>query len=383
MGGAQIANSNPLYINAYNPATYAILKLPTFNVDLNHDRLTMESNVSSIQTNNTYLGDASFGFPIGKRAGMAFSLGQFTKIGYDITANQQNANVGSVNYIYQGEGGINQFIFGGGFAPILKDNTALLVGVSGAYYFGFARTRRSVGDFVDEADHLNSAIVNKVNVNDLGLDIGLLFKQRVGENKISVGATFSPSIEMKATNQRFVYTYTVASEVERIKDTVEFSNPGGSVTTPSFLGIGLGFELGKSLTLNADLKIQDWSELQLFGTNAGLNTRQELSFGFEYLPNSNALAKYFQAIRYRAGVRTANTRLNINGENLNEVAGSFGLGLPVLKAKSASTLNIGMEFGNRGSGANNLIKENFTHVFIGVSFNPHKFDAWFKRRKYE
>lgn len=384
MGGAQIAASNPLYINSANPAAYGVLSQPTFNVDLNIDFLSMSSPSTSVKTSNMYLNDISFGFQLGKRAGVAFTLSPYTKIGYNIQAQENNTEVGNVSYLYTGEGGINNFLFGVGFSPILKKNTALLVGVNGTYYFGFAETSRSVANFVDQPTHLNSGIVNRTSLNDLSIDLGVIFKQRLNQNtRVSIGATYTPSLNLKAANEQFSYSYTFVNSSQRIRDTVNYVTNSGRITMPSFLGLGLSLELGKKWAINGDLKIQDWSQLNIFGAPQNLNTRIETAIGAELLPNGEAMAKYLQAIRYRFGLRTVQSRLNINSEQLSEMGGSFGIGLPILKAKSQSTLNIGMEFGQRTGTAQNLVNENFTYLFIGVSFNPHKFDTWFKRRKYD
>ncbi|MCB0480964.1 MAG: hypothetical protein KDC83_05995 [Flavobacteriales bacterium] len=384
MGGAQIASSNPLYINAYNPAAYGFIAQPTFNITGNIDFLKMSGPSNQVKSNNAYMNDFSFGFQLGKRAGVAFTLNQYTKIGYNIQATENNPQVGTVSYQYTGSGGINHFLFGGGIALIKKERSKLYVGINGTYYFGFAETNRYVSEFIDQPTHLNSGISNRTNINDLALDVGVLFKQNLGKgNKLGVGVMYTPQSSLKATHEQFVFSYITNSGLLRIKDSVSYSLTDDQILTPSFLGVGLSLELGSSWTLNGDIKIQDWSQLQIYGRSENLNPRIEYSFGAEYLPNPDAMAKYLQSIRYRVGARNAQTRLNINGTQLTELGGSVGVGLPILKAKSTSTLNIGMEFGQRSGKDLTLIKEGFTYVFIGVSFNPHKFDTWFKRRKYE
>ena len=89
-----------------------------------------------------------------------------------------------------------------------------------------------------------------------------------------------------------------------------------------------------------------------------------------------------QSVSYRAGYRLTNTRLNVNSQSVTEYAITAGLGVPLMKSKTSSTINIGMEFGNRGTKENGLIKESFTNFYLGISFNPMNKQRWFKPSKY-
>jgi hypothetical protein len=57
---------------------------------------------------------------------------------------------------------------------------------------------------------------------------------------------------------------------------------------------------------------------------------------------------------------------------------SFGLGLPL---KQASSVNLGFEFGKRGTAANNLIEENYFNLRISLSLTASGAQSWFRKRK--
>ena len=84
---------------------------------------------------------------------------------------------------------------------------------------------------------------------------------------------------------------------------------------------------------------------------------------------------------YRLGVRYTNDYLVVRGTQLNEMAVSAGLSLPVLGKFSRSRLTIGGEYGQRGTTANGLIKEQFTTLFVGISITPDPREAWFVKRR--
>jgi len=52
---------------------------------------------------------------------------------------------------------------------------------------------------------------------------------------------------------------------------------------------------------------------------------------------------------------------------------NFGLGLPV----GNSSINLGFEFGKKGTTSNGLIEENYFNLSVGLSLS----DIWFKKRK--
>jgi hypothetical protein len=94
-----------------------------------------------------------------------------------------------------------------------------------------------------------------------------------------------------------------------------------------------------------------------------------------YLPEYGSLTSYYKRVVYRAGYRSADTGLVVNGTPIRESGITFGVGLPL---QQFSNVNIGLEFGSRGSLNNALIKENHWAILVGFSLN----DIWFIKRKY-
>lgn len=68
--------------------------------------------------------------------------------------------------------------------------------------------------------------------------------------------------------------------------------------------------------------------------------------------------------------------MNINNKDINEFGISFGLGLPA--GAYLSNINLGVEYGKRGTKAANLVEEQFLNVFVSLSLN----DKWFQKRKF-
>ena len=101
------------------------------------------------------------------------------------------------------------------------------------------------------------------------------------------------------------------------------------------------------------------------------------------MPKVNSISSYWDRVTYRAGLRFKKTGLLINNTGvannfteINDFGMSFGLGLPL--RRQLSNVNIGVEYGKRGTLANNLIKENYFNFRISLSLNDVN---WFVKRK--
>ncbi|MBT4478956.1 MAG: hypothetical protein HOC66_06065, partial [Flavobacteriales bacterium] len=97
----------------------------------------------------------------------------------------------------------------------------------------------------------------------------------------------------------------------------------------------------------------------------------------QYTPDYNSVTKYWKKINYRIGSRMDKSYLNLNNKQISEKAITFGLGLPV--KRSNSYFNISMEVGEKGTTAEDLIKEQFVRFNLGVTFKG----IWFVKRKYD
>jgi hypothetical protein len=111
--------------------------------------------------------------------------------------------------------------------------------------------------------------------------------------------------------------------------------------------------------------------------NVEYENSTKFSLGGYYIPKYNSFNRYLERVTYRAGFNYENTGLIINNESINNYGITFGLGLPL--GGSFSNINIGFEYGKRGTTNAGLVEENYTNVFISLSLS----DRWFVKRKYE
>ncbi len=122
MGGTYIALQNDttqmFFINNGNPASYSNMRLVTAELGANYNRLTLQDAVDKKTVNNASLSHIALAFQLKKWWGASVGLVPFSSVGYKISDEQEITNVGTVKFLYEGTGGINQVYFGNGIKPL-------------------------------------------------------------------------------------------------------------------------------------------------------------------------------------------------------------------------------------------------------------------------
>ncbi|MBP6588150.1 MAG: hypothetical protein KA208_09045, partial [Flavobacterium sp.] len=145
------------------------------------------------------------------------------------------------------------------------------------------------------------------------------------------------------------------------------------------LAFGAGIGDSKKWLLGGEITVQGSGNLaNNYGTidNVSYENSERYSIGGYYTPNSNPFSSYFKKITYRGGLRYEKTGLVVNSTSINDTALTFGMGLPI--TGSLSNLNLGLEYGKKGTTSHNLVQENYFVVSLGFSLN----DKWFVKSKF-
>lgn len=81
---------------------------------------------------------------------------------------------------------------------------------------------------------------------------------------------------------------------------------------------------------------------------------------------------------YRIGFRYNKTQYYINKQDINDMAITFGVGLPLARnpySGAFSKINISAELGQMGTINNSLIRERYVNLNVGFTLN----DRWFRK----
>ncbi len=386
MGGVQTALFQFDYFNPKNPAGNAFLTKPLFDLGIRAQNVRLDGPSGSGSSAYNNVNHFALAFPFAKRFAATAILTPHTTLGYELQENQELSNAGTVETIYEGFGGLNK-ASGGFSAQIIRDTlNQLSLGANFTYYFGFF-DRTTEMRFVDQPSFLNSITGDDITTRGMNGEYGLAYRRRIkSQTYFSLGASFEP--QRKLASQKVSATYIfVAPEFtgnpSEVFDTLVATPDTGEVLQPMHYSIGASLNINRKWTLGLEYDFWEWSKLKILGNNPALANSFSIGAGIEFWPDYRATTNIFKSGRYRAGFRYGQSRVILDGLNLNEFGISFGFALPLLKSRSFSSLNVAFEYGQRGSENKNTFSESFTGINIGVTLMPNQFDRWFYKRKIE
>ena len=381
MGGIGVAFNHYKYLNFTNPAAYSDLRYTTYSFGILNNDLTVKSGTSKQNVNSTSLSYFALAFPIGNKAGLSIGLQPVSSIGYSLT-NSMTDNNGELSEIssFSGNGGVNRVYSSFG----IKVAKGFSLGLEADYNFGNVdnsilnrRSNVSLGTKFDEITVIEGTSVK----------LGVQYQKEL-KNKLilNAGATFKLGNSLNVTGDDYLYSLTFnGSGSESPRDTVSSNKIDGKFNLPlkSIVGVGIG----RSDNWYAGLEYENQEAISTTGLVASTSgayrygSSNRISLGGFYLPKINSISNYWNRVTYRAGARFEKSGLMVDGSGNNtnftpidDFGISFGLGLPLQRL---SSVNLGFEFGKRGTTNNNLIEENYFNFRLSLSLT----DKWFEKRK--
>ena len=386
MGGIGVAFSHYKYLNFTNPAAYANLRYSTYSLGLLNNDLTIKTADTKQSSTSTALSYVALAFPIGDTAGFSFGMQPISSVGYSLTNTSFTDDGDPIEIsIFEGNGGVNRFY--GSFG--IKIFKGLSLGIEGDFSFGNIENNIT-NQIADVA--LGTKYQEAIMLRGGSVKLGALYDHSLNDKLIlTAGATVKLGNDFTAEGESLTYSAVFANGGESIRDILkdedgnDITDIDGDYNLPSktTFGVGLG-EIDKWYA-GVEYEMQDAISAAGLLENSGSAYRygnfNRISLGGFYLPKINALSGYWNRVTYRAGLRLENTGLLVNGSinnsNFTEIKDfgiSFGLGLPL---KQLSTVNMGFEFGKRGTIDNNLIEENYFNFRLSLSLS----EKWFIKRK--
>ncbi len=358
-------------INFQNPAGYGNLKWTNFTIGATSGSTKQKSATASATSKRTTLDYLALAVPLGK-FGAGFGLIPYSSVGYKIENTYTNGSQN--NKRFNGYGGMNRVFLGAGY----KIMPNLTVGVSAYYNFGKIQTNSlEFRPFVP----VGSSELNVNELSGVNFNIGLMYQYKM-KNKLSLFSSlyYTPKSTLNSNNESTIGTVTYDANYDLAAlDSFDSVTTKTDLTLPQKWALGVGIGNSKKWVVGAEIAIQDVGKL--FNnynnlSNVTYSRNQKYSLGGFYIPNSNQFSSYFKRITYRGGFVYEKTGLVINSTSINDVGMTLGLGLPI--PGSASNLNLGLEFGKKGTTSSNLVQENYLLLNIGFSLN----DKWFVKSKY-
>ncbi|MEP7170003.1 MAG: hypothetical protein ABI855_11585 [Bacteroidota bacterium] len=414
MGGIGNATYSNDQLNFINPASYSFDTITCFDAGIRGELSQLKTSSTSHTANGATISYLAFGFPVIKNKwGASLGVMPYSNMGYDIVSSATDAQLGKVNYKFEGDGGLTRFYLGNAYAPFSnlagkfyksekyrkliadKDSVQIKkhenlfnilkgfsIGCNASWLFGSLNTTRSV-EFEEAPTSFNTRIINSTSLGDLYLNFGLLYNYKMKNGKFfNIGLSGAMSSDIRSKFSSYWYNYVSASGVyETVIDTVQYiPDSTGNTTIPLYYSGGIATGKTGKWLIGIDFTMQDWTKFQSPGTNDNLKNSYNVSLGGEWIPNKKGL-KFIQKIQYRLGGHYTKTYLTLNNTNINDYGVAFGFGIPVINKDriQKAIFQLGFEAGQKGTTKNDLLNQQYIRFHFGISLN----ESWFFKRKYD
>lgn len=396
MGGISAGFADASTINYINPASYSKFVYTTLDVGLQIDSRTLKSSspVNKFTSNNAAISYLQIGFPllngnkkaIAKNISWGFNLGlrPISKINYKIEKDSRITNIDSIATLYEGSGGLNQAFAGTGLQ--IKNFS---IGFNLGYIFGNKDYSSRLIFLNDSVKYSSSNSAVKTSIGGVSLNGGVQYvipfdnadPEKKGLIRLGAYGNLQKTYNGSQNILRETFTYSATTGSPVTIDSIYNTNKNGIIQLPATFGVGFMVEKPHFL-YGFDFETSNWDNYRFFGQKDLVKNNWTAKAGLQYLPAGTSSRKYFQFVKYRAGVYFGPDYIMPN-KKLSQFAITAGAGLP-LKLRRAfyetqySVLNFALEYGRRGTISNN-IRENILHINLGFSLS----DIWFRRQKYQ
>ena len=379
MGGVSIADDNGFTTNPTNPATFASLKLTSFQIAVEGLSVNVRNSTLSNRTGSLGLAYVNLGFPLTKKLGVSFGLMPQTrsKYGMSQTDDIDLDSVKKVNHNYYGGGGTQKLYIGAAYK--YKQYS---VGFSTGYMFGSIVNSSEAIFSPDSFQVISSSVTSRTTVGGIFLQLGALMNHTLKEKyHFSLGASYQLSQKLNAKKDSYWKSYIGSvTEPDYQYNVDSIIEKKGKVVIPGKLSLGAMFSKEDKWKLGADFITSNWSNYRTYEQADSTGNSWTLKIGGAITPDASAIGQTWKRITYRLGAYTGKDIFKFQGTSLPVNGVTAGLGYPIRRTNlSIGQINASIDVGKRGTTSNGLLSEGYTRFTIGFTFN----DKWFIPRKYE
>ena len=378
MGGIGTGMRDNTSIFQINPASYSSLDTNSFSFDFGFDfgLSVLKEGDNKYTSNDMNFNHLLMGFPIKKGWGVAVGIAPVSYGYYNITDEvlEGDSNydplTGPYTEYHAGDGGLSNFFLGTG-VNITRNFSA---GINMTIMFGVLERNYSL-QFEDVENYYHNSSSEKIRVHGINFDYGIQYMAKISDDYfLNAGIAMTAGKTYKSDYDNVVIRTSAYNDVDTVAYTSEKSTP---VYLPGNYKLGISFGKLNKFTTGFDYIAAEWSKSKIPGYGGYAADTRTYRWGLEVIPDKYANFSFIKRIEYRLGAHLGDNYLIINGEQVKEFGGSFGIGIPM--RRSLSRVNLFVDYTKiNGSEAAGLHTERM--LTIGGSLNIY--DFWFIQRKY-
>ena len=374
MGQVAQGIRNHTFINHENPASYSSLELTLFEAGMSYINGTVSNARSNSGVENYSFNYFALAVPLSakKGIGMSFGLHPYTAMGYKVRLNAVYPGFEAVE-VLNGSGGLTR-VYGGFGAKVYK---GLSLGLNTSYVFGQLIQQQQL--LVNPVFNIFSLDVQrKTSLGTFLWQGGVQYEYTTANDKYTwvAGATYTLP-QVASAKQDYSYRTVRVDGITTIDTIDNMTDKPGTLNMPAVWQAGLLLSRKDKWTLALDVSGQNWSDFRFYDRNDSLRNRFGLNAGFSWIPDFSDYKNFLNRTEYRAGIRYNTGNVSIDETVISTLGFSAGVGIPL--GKSKSRVNLTAEYFVRGTTQNNLLREEYFRITLGVNM----VDKWFNRYKYD
>jgi len=359
LGGTQYAVPSFHAVNIANPAMWSESKLTRLQIGFRFTQTAIEQQDLSASQNFGKLDGIAATFQVDTAMGISISGGiyPFSVVQYSVLTPVQagisgltDLSGGALNY---GRGGVSAAFIGSSWKPI----QGITVSFDALRLFGNISR-------VIQTELYTQPFISVNQRTDRFFGSG--FKLGIAANPVKgltvgVGASIYSDLEYDSDfRQSTLNTGGVAY------DTV-FMQKGIS-SLPMQLGFGLSYISGRWMVAS-DLEMQDLSSISYSQGKSLFRSGRRISLGLSRLRSYQLGTDYIDKVQFNVGAGWNQLYYSVNGIDIDEYYGSFGMQLPIA---GSAMIDLALQGGMRGN--TELVRE----LFLRCGFSVSAGEVWFK-----
>jgi hypothetical protein len=368
IGDLGIAELDAEHILISNPAGWSALNRTRIEIGLGYKGVLISDNSRSAFTSEVEFTGLTFGFPVSRDLGIGLVAGivPYSNLSYKVKSKvEATEEIPAYTNTYDGKGGLSKIFIGSSYQMPLD----FIIGASLDYYFG-NQNYLLARDFENSDGYVNSVFENSHRSTGTGVSLGIISPNLAKNFGLDFFSDLRIGVSYNLTGKLNTDTiYTSTSNY--LVDTTASGNAETEI--PARFNGGISFGLSDEYNFNVDYMFQQFSSFTFNGAkNSNLQDASKFSAAFEYKPKRALGQTSWEQIVWRFGLSFEQTQYKFNGNGINQFSTFAGLSFPL---GIDNTIDLAVEYSNRGKTDNNLINEQAIKIYLGLSFG----ELWFLR----
>ena len=384
-GGVGIATRDKRFVNYLNPASITARDSLSFMADFgmsNRNSYFRQGDIRS--ANNIFnISDFVISFPIWRSSAMMAGIKPFSSSRYQFfaadTDPERIGRIGNSTTTSSGSGGMYQLFIGGAVTFWKR------LSIGGEYNFYFGNVDKEVAIEYEQERLRDMNTGYALQLRGHGGKVGIQYDQPLTpKTTMTVGATY----RFRTRLQGYMKDYSYAS-VSSLVDTLRYDEiplKDQQLRIAGEWGVGVSVRSADTWSAEVNYIQSDWRKSGFDSVNGfacvgegtfSSNVYRSVRAGFSFTPNRNDIRYYMKRCTYRAGAYYNQSYYTWAGKSVNSFGITLGVTLPIFRGYNGITL--GMDIGQRGKLADNMIRERY----IGFNIGFNIFDIWFQKHQYE